>query len=89
MSGGFGGLLGLAHEWAPREKIHRSYELWARYVAPAFQGQTRAKENRDWVAGNRSTIFAENQQAIAQAFTDAGVEMPQMGQRQPRRPGEL
>lgn len=89
MSGGFGGLLGLAHEWAPTEKIHKSFELWARYVAPRFQGQTRAKENRDWVAENRSTIFAENQQAIAKAFADAGVEMPQFGQRQARRPGEL
>lgn len=89
MSGGFGGLLGLAHEWAPNEKIHKSYELWARYVAPRFQGQTTAQNNRDWVVANRTTIFAENQQAIAKAFTDAGVEMPQFGQAQARRPGDL
>ena len=37
-SGGFGGLLVMAHEWAPREKILHSYELMARYVAPHFQG---------------------------------------------------
>jgi limonene 1,2-monooxygenase len=30
MTGGFGGLLGLAHEWAPAEKLRRSYELFAR-----------------------------------------------------------
>ncbi len=40
--GGFGGMLLLAHEWAPREKILHSYELWARYVAPHFQGVDRA-----------------------------------------------
>jgi limonene 1,2-monooxygenase len=89
MSGGFGGLLGLAHEWAPTDKLHESFELWARYVAPRFQGQTRAKENRDWVAENRSTIFAENQQAIQKAFTDAGIEVPQPGPGQGRRPGDL
>src|SRR5690606_16265660 len=37
LSGGFGGLLGLAHEWAPSHKMHHSYELFARYVAPHFQ----------------------------------------------------
>ena len=36
-SGGFGGLLLLAHEWASREKILKSYELLARYVMPRFQ----------------------------------------------------
>jgi len=38
LSGGFGGLLALAHEWAPRDKILKSYELLARYVMPRFQG---------------------------------------------------
>ena len=38
-SGGFGGLMMLAHEWANREGIRKSYELFARYVAPKFQGQ--------------------------------------------------
>ena len=37
-SGGFGGLLVQAHEWAPREKVLHSYELLARYVMPEFQG---------------------------------------------------
>ena len=37
-SGGFGGLLVVAHEWAPRAKVLHCYELLARYVMPHFQG---------------------------------------------------
>jgi len=37
-SGGFGGFLVQAQEWAPREKVLHSYELLARYVMPHFQG---------------------------------------------------
>ena len=37
-SGGFGGLLLRAEDWAPRDRLHRSYELLARYVMPQFQG---------------------------------------------------
>ncbi|MCC6178274.1 MAG: LLM class flavin-dependent oxidoreductase, partial [Chloroflexi bacterium] len=37
-SGGFGGFLISAHEWASREKTLKSYELLARYVMPRFQG---------------------------------------------------
>jgi len=35
-SGGFGGYLNMAVDWATREKTRRSYELFARYVAPVF-----------------------------------------------------
>jgi limonene 1,2-monooxygenase len=38
LSGGYGGLMILAHEWASREKTLKSYELFARYVMPRFQG---------------------------------------------------
>ena len=37
-SGGFGGLMVMANEFANREKTLKSYELLARYVMPAFQG---------------------------------------------------
>jgi limonene 1,2-monooxygenase len=37
-SGGFGGLLIQATEWATRDQVRRSYELVARYVKPHFQG---------------------------------------------------
>ena len=37
-SGGFGGLLIQAVDWATREQMRHSYELIARYVMPRFQG---------------------------------------------------
>jgi limonene 1,2-monooxygenase len=38
VSGGYGGLMIMAHEWANREATLRSYELFARHVMPHFQG---------------------------------------------------
>ena len=37
-TGGFGGLLMVAVEWASSEKWNRSLELFARYVMPQFKG---------------------------------------------------
>ena len=76
-SGGFGGLLGLAHEWTSWEKTKHSYELWARYVAPHFQGQLdRIRADQEFVSGNRTSIFGPNLAAIGKAFVDAGVAFP-------------
>ncbi|MEP7216367.1 MAG: LLM class flavin-dependent oxidoreductase [Anaerolineaceae bacterium] len=77
MSGGFGGLLGLAHEWTTWEKTKHSFELWARYVAPRFQGQfERISDSQKYVADHRATIFGPNAAAIGKAFIDAGVSLP-------------
>lgn len=77
MSGGFGALLGLAHEWTTWEKTKHSFELWARYVAPRFQGQfDRINDSQKYVAEHRATIFGPNAAAIGKAFSDAGVELP-------------
>jgi limonene 1,2-monooxygenase len=78
LSGGFGGVLGLAHEWTSTQKIERSYELWARYVAPRFQGQLDAIEaNQKWVSDHRAAIFGPNVAAIGKAFADAGAPIPE------------
>jgi limonene 1,2-monooxygenase len=77
LSGGFGGLLGLAHEWTTWEKTKHSFELWARYVAPHFQGQLdRIREDHAFVSGHRDSIFGPNLAAIGKAFVDAGVPFP-------------
>ncbi|WBL35612.1 LLM class flavin-dependent oxidoreductase [Tepidiforma flava] len=77
LSGGFGCLLGLAHEWTTWEKTIHSYELWARYVAPRFQGQyERIAASQKFVSDNRTTIFGPNAAAIGKAFIDAGVQLP-------------
>ena len=40
-TGGFGTVLGFAHDWANREATSRSWELFARYVVPELNGMTR------------------------------------------------
>jgi len=76
--GGFGGLLFRAHEWANREQTLRSYELFARYVMPRFQGALDTIEDSNrWARENRKTIFGPNVEAVRRAFTDAGREVPQ------------
>ena len=78
LSGGFGGVMGLAHEWANGENTLRSYELWARYVAPRFQGMIEpVRASRDWVAEHRADIFGPRTAAITKAFDDAGQELPE------------
>jgi limonene 1,2-monooxygenase len=37
-SGGFGGIMVQAVDWADQEHLHHSYDLLARYVMPRFQG---------------------------------------------------
>lgn len=77
LSGGVGAILFQAGEWTTWAKTKYSYELWARYVAPRFQGQYKPiVDNREWVSENRGTIFAPNQAAIGKAFADAGVAIP-------------
>jgi limonene 1,2-monooxygenase len=75
--GGFGGLLFRANEWASREETLKSYELFARYVMPRFQGSldTVAGSNQ-WCREKRKTIFGPNVAAIRKAFTDAGKPVP-------------
>ncbi len=60
-SGGFGGLLARAEDWTTRENLRHSYELFARYVMPRFQGSltgivdsnTRFSAMREALQGNR------------------------------------
>ncbi|MGI8927014.1 MAG: LLM class flavin-dependent oxidoreductase [Tepidiformaceae bacterium] len=77
ITGGMGAVLFQAHEWTTWEKTLHSYELWARYVAPHFQGQIAPiTASRDWSADNRTTIFAPGGLATLKAFQDAGREIP-------------
>jgi limonene 1,2-monooxygenase len=75
--GGFGGVLFRAHEWASREDTLRSYELFARYVMPRFQGSLATiVDSNEWCRENRRTIFGPNVEAIRRAYRDAGREIP-------------
>jgi limonene 1,2-monooxygenase len=76
--GGFGGLLFRAHNWATREQTLKSYELFARYVMPAFQGSTTMPHNsNEWARSHGTDIFRPNVEAIQRAFTERGREVPQ------------
>ena len=67
-SGGFGGFLVQTVDWAPREKMLRSYELLARYVMPHFQGSvvSTAASNR-WAAERQETLVSGRMRAIDRA----------------------
>jgi limonene 1,2-monooxygenase len=76
--GGFGGILFRAHEWATREQTMRSYELFARYVMPQFQGSLDAvvASNR-WARENRKQVFGPTVEAVKRAYTDFGALVPE------------
>jgi limonene 1,2-monooxygenase len=76
--GGFGGILFRAHEWANREQTLRSYELFARYVMPHFQGSlTTISGSNNWARDNRKQVFGSTVEAVKRAFTDFGREAPE------------
>jgi len=84
--GGFGGLLMLAHEWAPREKILHSYELWARYVAPHFQNTVTPIEfSQQWTSERKEALFGASVQAIMKAMQDYKDHREEQG----KKPSEL
>ena len=68
-SGGFGTYLFMAHDWADRPATLQSYELFAQYVIPRFQGQLdRAERSRDWAAANRPEFIGAAAQAVVGAI---------------------
>jgi limonene 1,2-monooxygenase len=77
-NGGFGGILFRAHEWANREQTLRSYELFARYVMPRFQGSLDTiVGSNTWSRENRKAVFGPTVAAVKKAFTDVGREVPE------------
>jgi limonene 1,2-monooxygenase len=75
--GGFGGMMFRAHEWANREDTLKSYELFARYVMPRFQGSADTLiGSNQWIRDNRRRILGNNVEAVRRAFTDTGRPVP-------------
>jgi limonene 1,2-monooxygenase len=76
--GGFGGVMFRAHEWANREQTMRSYELFARYVMPRFQGSMDTLyASNTFTKENRVEVVGRNVEAVRRAFTDTGREVPE------------
>ena len=71
ISGGFGGFLIRVEDWATREKTLHSYELFARYVMPRFQGSlTGIQVSNQW-ASERKEALQANRIAGLKRATDA------------------
>jgi limonene 1,2-monooxygenase len=81
-SGGFGGLMITGTDWAPREKILRSYELIARHVMPRFQGSLAGIEASNAVARDRARITGEERVAAVE-----GAQVAYERDRERRSPG--
>ena len=65
--GGFGVVLGFAHDWANREATTRSWELFGRYVIPAVNGLTRGlQESADYLEANKADLMGGAVNAIIQ-----------------------
>jgi limonene 1,2-monooxygenase len=69
LSGGYGGLLLLAHEWASRERILKSYELLARYVMPRFQDSlTGLTISNQWSSDHKAELQEMRTRSIEKAI---------------------
>jgi limonene 1,2-monooxygenase len=70
-TGGFGGLMVQAVDWADAEQLHHSYELLARYVMPRFQGSLdRIVASQEEAAANLDHIRAVRTAALDKARAD-------------------
>ncbi len=59
LTGGFGTMIGFVHDWVSPEANHRSWELFARYVMPHFQGQLKSlHKSAERVAANKGELMA-------------------------------
>ncbi|MGW3570864.1 LLM class flavin-dependent oxidoreductase [Streptomyces sp. NPDC000941] len=57
ITGGFGCLLNSVTDWASPERTRKSFDLFARYVAPRFKGSTKGlQESQSWVASQAATF---------------------------------
>jgi limonene 1,2-monooxygenase len=69
-SKGFGTYLLMGHEWADTAATRHSYELFARYVAPEFQGSAATlTRSRDWAAENRPEFIGAAGNAVMSAIS--------------------
>ena len=76
--GGCGGFMFRAHEWANRRDTFESFELFARWVMPQFQGSIEPViASRDWARANRGDIFVPSIAAVKKAYDDAGRTAPE------------
>jgi hypothetical protein len=65
LTGGFGVVLGFAHDWANREATLRSWDLVARYVVPEVNGLTvRLRESQQFLHDHQAELMAGAGKAV-------------------------
>lgn len=76
-SGGFGTLIGFAHDWAPREAQLRSFELFARFVIPRVQGLIEpVQRSADFVAEHKGELMEVAGKAVLSAIRQHNATHP-------------
>ncbi|HXW83911.1 MAG TPA: LLM class flavin-dependent oxidoreductase [Candidatus Binataceae bacterium] len=81
-SGGFGCMLMLAHNWANFEATRKSYELFARYVLPRFNGSNVGRvDSLDWVRANGAELIGKAMSAAAETVQKHFAEQAAKQQR--------
>jgi limonene 1,2-monooxygenase len=74
--GGFGAYLQLAHDWADPAAKHRSFELFARHVAPQFQGQAHPTlESKARARAARPVLAESNLKAVETSTAKYAAEL--------------
>jgi len=73
-SGGFGTVLGFAHDWANRENTLRSWDLVARYVMPEVNGMLEGyRASRAYVIENREWFNRAGQAVLSKIMSHEGA----------------
>ncbi len=63
--GGFGVVLGFAHDWANLDATKRSWDLFARYVVPEVNGYVRGlRDSAEYLAANQGDLMAGASAAV-------------------------
>ena len=65
VTGGFGVVMGFAHDWANRENTVRSWDLFARYVIPELRGMTVGlRESQEFLNAHQAELMGGAGRAI-------------------------
>jgi limonene 1,2-monooxygenase len=73
-AGGFGTVLGFAHDWANRENTLKSWDLVARYVIPEIHGLLEGyRDSRQYVIDHREWFDRAGQAVLSKILSHEGA----------------
>jgi len=73
-AGGFGTVLGFAHDWANRENTLKSWDLVARYVIPEIHGLLQGyRDSRQYVIDHREWFDRAGQAVLSKILSHEGA----------------